>query len=80
MLIGNKIKILRKNKKIMQQELADYLGIERTSLSKIENMKYNPSPKIMRMTSDFFRLPIGDIFFNPHVSESDTNIDEESIL
>lgn len=72
MLIGNNIKELRKSRNVMQQELADYLGIERTSLSKIENMKYNPSPKVMKMVSDFFQLPIGDIFFNPIVLESDT--------
>lgn len=72
MVIENRIKQLRKTKKVRQQELADYLEIERTSLSKIENMRYNPSSTIMKKISDFFNLPIGDIFFNPHVSYSDT--------
>lgn len=71
-VIRNKIKQLRKAKGISQQELADYLGIERTSLSKIENMKYNPSARIISETSNFFNLPIGDIFFNQVVSISDT--------
>lgn len=34
-VIGNRIKQLRKENGVSQQELADYLGIERTSLSKI---------------------------------------------
>ncbi|PAE27876.1 hypothetical protein CHI07_16885 [Paenibacillus sp. 7884-2] len=71
-VIHNKIKHLRKIKGISQQELADYLGIERTSLSKIENMKYNPSARIISETSNFFNLPIGDIFFNLSVSSNDT--------
>lgn len=64
-VIGNRIKQLRKENGVSQQELADYLGIERTSLSKIENMKYNPSPRVMQKTSEFFGLPIGEIFLTP---------------
>lgn len=71
-IIYNKIKQLRKENGISQQALADYLGIERTSLSKIENMKYNPSARIITETSNFFNLPIGDIFFNQSVSCVDT--------
>ncbi len=71
-VISNRIKQLRKLKGVSQQELADYLGMERTSLSKIENMRYNPSARVIRETSDFFNLPIGDIFFNQYVSNDDT--------
>ena len=61
---------------ISQQELADYLNIERTSLSKIENMKYNPSARIMQKTCEFFNLSIGDIFFNHVVSINNTEKQE----
>lgn len=71
-VIRNRIKQIRKVRKISQQELADYLGVERTSLSKIENMHYNPSARIMSQTAIFFNLPIGDIFFNELVSFNDT--------
>lgn len=71
-LINNRIKQLRNQKGVSQQELADYLGIERTSLSKIENMHYNPSVRIMSKTATFFNLQIGDIFFNHPVSSDDT--------
>lgn len=71
-VISNRIKQLRNEKGISQQELADYLGIGRTSLSKIENTKYNPSARIIQKTSDYFKLPIGDIFFNIYVSQCNT--------
>ena len=72
MILGNRIKELRKINHVLQQELADFLGIARTSLSKIENMQYNASPQLMSKVSDFFGLPIGDIFFNPNVLPDDT--------
>jgi len=71
-VISNRIKQLRKLKGVSQQELADYLEIERTSLSKIENMRYNPSSRVIIEISNFFNLAIGDIFFNQSVSPTDT--------
>lgn len=70
-VLHNKIKQLRNERKVNQQELADFLGIERTSLSKIENMEYNPSAKTMLKVCEFFDLSIGDIF-NKSVSTDDT--------
>lgn len=71
-MLSNNIKQIRKERKISQQILADFLGMERTSLSKIENMQYNPRTKTMKGVSDFFDLPIGDIFFNQVVSLNNT--------
>lgn len=73
-ILENRIKSIRKKRNISQQELADYLGIKRTSLSKIENMHYYPKPQIMKKISDFFNLQIGDIFFNSNVSQNNTNM------
>lgn len=71
-VLHNRIKQLRKERNVSQQELADYLGIERTSLSKIENMGYNPSTKTILKVCEFFNLSVGDIFFNKTVSNDDT--------
>lgn len=71
-VLYNKIKHLRREKGVSQQELADYLNIERTSLSKIENMHYNPSARTMSAIATYFDLPIGEIFFNDVVSIEDT--------
>ncbi|TRM11393.1 helix-turn-helix transcriptional regulator [Lentibacillus cibarius] len=71
-VIYNKIKQIRKHHNVSQQELANYLKIKRTSLSKIENMHYNPSIRIISEIANFFELPIGTIFFNYNVSYEDT--------
>lgn len=39
----NQIKVLRKAKKISQQELADYCKVTRQTANAIENEKYDPS-------------------------------------
>ncbi|EFM09199.1 transcriptional regulator, XRE family [Paenibacillus curdlanolyticus YK9] len=63
--IGNRISRIRKHRGITQQQLADALGIDRASLSQIETCRYSPRAETIRKLSDFFQLPIGDIFFNP---------------
>jgi len=74
--LGNNIAKIRKELKITQQSLADGIGIERTSLSQIENCLYCPSAETMKKISDFLNLPLGDIFFNPNVLKNKTYLDE----
>ena len=71
--IGNRIAEIRRSKKVKQQELADEIGIQRTSLSQIENGLYAPSSETMIKISDYLETPLGEIFFNPNVSKVDTN-------
>ncbi|WP_079708122.1 helix-turn-helix transcriptional regulator [Paraliobacillus ryukyuensis] len=78
-VLYNKIKYLRKINNVSQQELAEFLEIERTSLSKIENMHYNPSARVMTRVADYFEKPIGEIFFNSIVSFDDTENKKECI-
>lgn len=70
--VGNRISHIRRLKKITQQQLADGIGILRTSLSQIENGLYAPSSETMLKISDHLNMPLGDIFFNPNVSIFDT--------
>lgn len=71
-MIGNNISLLRKERNVTQQEMAEVIGIERTSLSKIETGEFSPSAETMRKVSDYFNLPLGDIFFNPDVLKNST--------
>ena len=41
-LLGNRIKLLRKEKAVSQRELAYKIGMEKSNLSVIENGKSNP--------------------------------------
>lgn len=71
-VLGNNIAQIRKEVKLTQQELADRIGMERTSLSQIETCAYNPSAETMKKISDALDRPLGDIFFNPDVLKFET--------
>lgn len=72
-VLGNNISKFRKLRKMTQQELADAIGMERTSLSQIENGLYNPKAETMKRISDVLKASIGDIFFNPSVLKTETH-------
>ncbi len=69
-MLANNIKKYRLIISATQEEMATQIGIGRTALSRIENGAYSPSAKTMKKISDYFNLPIGDIFFNSDVSRN----------
>ena len=73
-VLGNNISSIRKEKQLTQQELADLIEMERTSLSQIETCAYNPSAETMIKLSDALQKQIGDIFFNPNVLNVNTTL------
>ena len=58
----NRIEELRKDRGINQQELARAIRVSRQTISSIQNGKYNPSLELAFIISDYFQLPIEDIF------------------
>lgn len=70
--LGNRVAELRKEQNITQQQLAEAIGMVRTSLSQIETGAYGASDETKRRISDFFGIPIGDIFFNRNVLNPET--------
>lgn len=72
-VLGNNIAQIRKESRITQQDLADSIGMERTSLSQIETGAYNPSAETMKKISDALKRPLGDIF-NPDVLKFETKL------
>ena len=52
--IGHKIKILRKGRKLTQQELADKLNVNRSSISNYEINRRVPPVKELQKICDFF--------------------------
>lgn len=52
--IGAKIRILRKEKRLTQQELADRLGIKRATLSNYEIDRRTPHMTELRRFAEFF--------------------------
>ena len=60
--IKNRLKELRGEINLTQQELADKLGISRQSLIALEKGRYRPSFPLMILLEDFFKEPIREIF------------------
>ena len=59
--MGNRIKELRKEKKITQAQLSAYLHIDQTTVSKLELENAFPDSKFLSILADYFDVSI-DIF------------------
>ncbi len=58
----NRVEQLRKEKGLSQEEFAKAIRVSRQTVSSIETGKYNPSLELAFVLSDFFNLPIEEIF------------------
>ncbi|MFY9114886.1 MAG: helix-turn-helix transcriptional regulator [Dethiobacteria bacterium] len=58
----NKLKELRREHDLTQEELARALGVTRQTIIAIENNKYNPTLKLAFKMAKYFNVAIEDIF------------------
>ena len=58
----NRIKELRKDKKVTQDELAAAVGVTRQTIISLENGKYNASLQLAHRISAYFGLTIEEVF------------------
>lgn len=58
----NRVHILRKNKKITQEELARMVGVTRQTIISIESGKYTASLTLALKLSRVFNIPVEQIF------------------
>lgn len=58
----NKVSVLRKEKRLSQEEFAETIRISRQTVSSIETGKYNPSLELAFIISDFFGKRIEEVF------------------
>lgn len=61
-MIKNKIKVLRAEHNLTQEELANSLGISRQAIISIEGYKYKPSLELAFKIAKLFDKPIDEIF------------------
>lgn len=54
----NNLRILRKRKDVTQQQVADFLGVNRVSYTDFENGKTNIKPEYLSKLSDYFDVSI----------------------
>lgn len=69
--VGRRIKELREARNIKQVELAEYLEIEPTNLSKIENGVYLPREDRLRKIASKLSVEIKDLFDVGHIQKRD---------
>ncbi|KAA9240998.1 MULTISPECIES: helix-turn-helix transcriptional regulator [Aerococcus] len=58
----NRIKALRKERKLRQEDLAEKVGVSRQTIIAIENDKYDPSLLLALKLSKFFEVTVNDLF------------------
>ena len=59
----NRLKELRKKKKITQDELAKELNVSRQTINAIENEKYNPTLELAMKLAKFLNTSVEDLFY-----------------
>lgn len=60
--ISNRLRVLRAEKGLTQEELAEKVGVTRVTINCIENDVYHPSLELAFKLSRFFSRPIEEIF------------------
>jgi putative transcriptional regulator len=58
----NRLKVLRAEKKLTQEELASIIGVSRQTINAIEKEKFDPSLPTSFLIAQLFELKIEDVF------------------
>ena len=61
-ILQNRIKELRKQKQITQEELAEAMSVTRQTVISLESGKYNASLALAHRLAKYFGVTIDDIF------------------
>lgn len=57
-LLGNRLREVRKSKNLTIQQVADAIGVGRNTISRYENEKHYPKPKTWQKLADFFGVSV----------------------
>jgi len=60
--LNNRIKELRKEQKVTQEELAGAVGVTRQTIISLENGKYNASLQLAYKIAKYFGMTIEEVF------------------
>jgi len=58
----NRIESIRKERGILQDEMAKALGVSRQTISSLENGRYNPSIMLAYKIAKYFGVTIEEVF------------------
>ncbi len=63
LILKNRLKEIRKEKNLSQQELADLVGVSRNTISSIETGQYEPTSKLALILAIALDKKFEDIFY-----------------
>lgn len=58
----NRIETIRKERGILQDEMAKAMGVSRQTISSLENGRYNPSILLAYKIAKYFNMTIEEVF------------------
>ena len=58
----NRIEAIRKERGILQDEMAKAMGVSRQTISSLENGRYNPSIMLAHRIAKYFGMTIEEVF------------------
>lgn len=58
----NRIEAIRKERGILQDEMAKAMGVSRQTISSLENGRYNPSIMLAYKIAKYFAMTIEEVF------------------
>lgn len=61
-VVHNRIAVLRTERGLSRQELADALGVNYQTIGYLERGEYNPSLLLALQLAEFFELPVETLF------------------
>ncbi|WP_129598511.1 helix-turn-helix transcriptional regulator [Anaerophilus nitritogenes] len=70
-IFNTKIKVLRAERGITQEDLAIDLGVNRSTISEIERGTFNPSLKLAFSMANYFNKTVDEIFEMLEVDNND---------
>lgn len=78
MKLSDKIKQLRKDARMSQQDLADKIGVHLTHLSRLENAHLQPSLEVIKKIMDVFEVS-ADYLLNDDTDTYEVNIKDKTL-
>lgn len=76
-MVGDKIKILRKNNKLTQKELSSKIGIAQSTLGMIEKNRTAPGRNTLIKIADFFNVTVDYLLSDDEEKENTKQIKKE---
>jgi putative transcriptional regulator len=63
LILKNNLKLMRKEKKLSQQQLADLVGVSRNTISSIETGQFNPTAKLALVLCIALECKFEELFY-----------------